>query len=237
MSIKHLGPDSTMPPLQKGKIRLYSCVFCPYCERARLVLAAKNIDYEIVNIKLRDEMPDWFIKLNPAKSVPVLQHDDGRMLTESLIIAEYIDELFPEKNKLKPNIPYVQAMNRVAFESFNKIPPLFYKLASEKNIDKPLNEAISEFLSHLRSGENFLGGLDPSFTDYMVWPWFERLEFARKFNKFVLDESIRPKYEAYVNRMMELPAVKKCFISAEKHHKYAEARAANPSRPDYDSGL
>ena len=43
MSLTHLGPDSEFPPLGKGKLRLYSMVFCPYALRSRLVLAAKNI--------------------------------------------------------------------------------------------------------------------------------------------------------------------------------------------------
>jgi hypothetical protein len=43
MSSIHLGEDSEFPPLSKGKLRLYSMVFCPYALRARLVLAAKNI--------------------------------------------------------------------------------------------------------------------------------------------------------------------------------------------------
>ena len=45
MSLKHLKVGSEMPPLTKGTLRLYSMVFCPYAQRARLVLAAKNIPY------------------------------------------------------------------------------------------------------------------------------------------------------------------------------------------------
>lgn len=43
MSLKHLGPGSQLPPLRPGKLRLYSMVFCPFAQRSRLVLAAKNI--------------------------------------------------------------------------------------------------------------------------------------------------------------------------------------------------
>jgi hypothetical protein len=43
MSLKHLGKDEEFPALQPGQIRLYSMVFCPYAQRARLILAAKQI--------------------------------------------------------------------------------------------------------------------------------------------------------------------------------------------------
>lgn len=43
-SLNHLKNGSKMPPLTKGKLRVYSMVFCPYAQRPRLILAAKNIE-------------------------------------------------------------------------------------------------------------------------------------------------------------------------------------------------
>ena len=43
MSLKHLETGSAFPNHEKGVLRLYSMRFCPYAERPRLVLAAKNI--------------------------------------------------------------------------------------------------------------------------------------------------------------------------------------------------
>ena len=43
MSLKHLGPGSDLPALKKGNLRLYSMVFCPFAQRARLLLEHKQI--------------------------------------------------------------------------------------------------------------------------------------------------------------------------------------------------
>ena len=43
MSLKHLPTGSPFPKHEAGVLRLYSMKYCPYAERARLVLAAKKI--------------------------------------------------------------------------------------------------------------------------------------------------------------------------------------------------
>ncbi len=48
MSLKHLETGSAFPKHEKGVLRLYSMRFCPYAERPRLVLAAKNIPYVLI---------------------------------------------------------------------------------------------------------------------------------------------------------------------------------------------
>jgi len=40
---KHLKSGSECPPLKENQLRLYGMRFCPYVQRAKLVLAAKNI--------------------------------------------------------------------------------------------------------------------------------------------------------------------------------------------------
>jgi len=53
-------------------------------QRARLVLAAKGIEYECVNINLKDK-PEWFYGLNPLGKVPVIEMPDGKVIYESAI--------------------------------------------------------------------------------------------------------------------------------------------------------
>ena len=68
-------------------IKLYDFKSSPNCQRVKVVLAEKNLSYEIVPIDLRmqeQKTPD-FLKLNPYGKVPVLT-DDGTVLYQSFII-------------------------------------------------------------------------------------------------------------------------------------------------------
>lgn len=39
-------------------------LYCPYAERARLVLKLKNVPHDIVNVDLKNK-PEWLFQLNP----------------------------------------------------------------------------------------------------------------------------------------------------------------------------
>ncbi|XP_077974168.1 uncharacterized protein LOC144429827 [Styela clava] len=80
------------PKKTKGTLRLYSMQYCPYAMRARLMLAKKNVEHEVINILLRNK-PTWFLEKYPVGTVPVIEKDD-RLLGGSLVIAEFIDEVY-----------------------------------------------------------------------------------------------------------------------------------------------
>lgn len=56
------------PPRQEGLLRLYSMQFCPYAHRARLVLKAKEVPHDIVNINLA-EKPEWYLNIHPEGTI------------------------------------------------------------------------------------------------------------------------------------------------------------------------
>ena len=234
MSLKHLGPGSHQPELHEGKLRLYSMVFCPYAQRPRLVLAAKHIPFETVNINLTNK-PDWYLKLNPSGQVPLLQHDDGRVLNESLIIAEYLDNLYTE-NRLQPTDPYTNAKHKLLVESFSKVITNFYKLLrnTDESGGKDMGEALDLFEGKLET--DYFGGNKAAFADYMIWPWLERLEFLQSINKLVLDTNRYPKLIAYIERMKETEAVKQTRLPVELFKKFFDGYLAG-KEPDYDCGI
>src|SRR4029453_9600982 len=92
---------------------LYDAARCPYCARVRIVLAEKSVAYETVAVDL-DDRPRWIYDLNPGGRVPVLD-DDGRVLPESRVIMEYLEDRFP-KPPLLPGDPMGRARVRLLIE-------------------------------------------------------------------------------------------------------------------------
>ena len=66
----------------------------PLLRAGRIVLAEKDVPYETVEIDLANR-PAWLYEKNPVGKVPVLE-EDGWVLPESAVIAEYLDERYPE---------------------------------------------------------------------------------------------------------------------------------------------
>lgn len=73
--------------------RLYHLALSPYCRKVRLVLAEKRIEVELVEDRFWEAGTEIF-RRNPAGKLPVLRHD-GRLLSESQAICEYLDETVP----------------------------------------------------------------------------------------------------------------------------------------------
>jgi len=81
-----------------------------YSHRARLVLAEKGINVDIVPVEAGN-LPEDLIDLNPYGSVPTLV-DRELVLYSSQVIMEYLDERFPHP-PLMPVDPVSRANNRL----------------------------------------------------------------------------------------------------------------------------
>ncbi|HZD51861.1 MAG TPA: glutathione S-transferase family protein [Woeseiaceae bacterium] len=78
-----------------------------------LCLAEKGLEYESHYVDLHnfEQHSEPFVALNPNGQVPVLVHD-GAVITESTVINEYLDEVFPEV-RLVPRDPVARARMRI----------------------------------------------------------------------------------------------------------------------------
>ncbi|MHC0052117.1 FtsZ-binding protein FzlA [Actibacterium sp. D379-3] len=73
--------------------RMFHVPLSPFCRKVRLVLAEKKIEVELIEERYWEQSPD-FMRRNPAGKVPVLRMD-GRTMSESQAICEYIEETNP----------------------------------------------------------------------------------------------------------------------------------------------
>src|SRR6476659_7526055 len=94
--------------------------------RARIALHYKGLPFEYVPVHLvqREQYAEGYQRLNPMEQVPTLELDDGRRLTQSLAIIEYLEETHPTP-PLLPRDPFLRARVRQLAEVVNSgIQPL-----------------------------------------------------------------------------------------------------------------
>jgi glutathione S-transferase len=94
-------------------IVLYDAVPSSNSDRVKIVLHEKGLAYERVTLDLarKEQKQPEFLKLNPYGKVPVI-NDNGKVLFESCIINEYLEEQYPDP-PLMPKDPYLRARGRI----------------------------------------------------------------------------------------------------------------------------
>jgi glutathione S-transferase len=83
------------------------------CQKVRITLCAKGLDWEPVSVDLfkGEQYDPKYLRMNPKGVVPTLVHD-GKPVIESTLICEYLDKVFPEP-PLVPSDPWLGSRMRV----------------------------------------------------------------------------------------------------------------------------
>ena len=94
-------------------LKLYHSTTSVCAMKARLTLEEKRLPWEseLLDLQRGDQHEAAYLKLNPNAVVPTLVHD-GRVVIESTLIIEYLDEAFPQA-PLMPAGPYPRAQARL----------------------------------------------------------------------------------------------------------------------------
>ncbi|KAK4857556.1 hypothetical protein QYF36_002612 [Acer negundo] len=195
-----------------------------FAMRVRIALAEKGIKYESKEEDLFDKSP-LLLEMNPVhKKVPVLIHD-GKSICESLIIVEYIDEVWHDKSTpLLPSDPYQRSQARFwADYTDKKISSFGRNLWAGKGEEH--EAAKKELIEYLKTMEgelgdkHFFGGERIGFVDVALVPitsWFYTYETLGNFS--IGAEC--PKLIAWSKRCLEKESVAK---SLPHPHKIYEA--------------
>lgn len=77
-------------------LKLYDYPDCPFCQKVRVVLAEKDLEYEkvLVDLRKQEQKTPEFLRLNPYGKVPVLV-DEDEVIYDSTIINEYLEDEYP----------------------------------------------------------------------------------------------------------------------------------------------
>jgi glutathione S-transferase len=76
---------------------LYHFWLSPFSRAIRVMLVEKHLPFDLEIEKVWDRRPE-FLAMNPACEVPVLIELDGTVLADAHVIAEYLDEAYPERS-------------------------------------------------------------------------------------------------------------------------------------------
>jgi len=196
-------------------IKLYDFKSSPNCQRVKVVLAEKNLSYEIVPVDLRkqEQKKPEYLKLNPYGKVPVLT-DDFTVLYESLIINEYLNEKYPDP-PLMPKDPGGKAKARILIDygmahfdsAYQKLRMELMKDPKEQSqpvIDgakSDLKKLLQRFEDEIGDQQYLMG--DFSLVDADLIPRFTRLEGFG-----VLPDPALPRLGKYMERMKARSSVK-----------------------------
>ncbi|KAI1372744.1 glutathione S-transferase [Hypoxylon crocopeplum] len=147
-------------------LKLYGGWFCPFVQRAWIVLHEKRVPHQYVEINPYAKAPE-FLALNPRGLVPTLavpvdadKPGSGRTrkpLYESAVICEFLDEAYNDKTEngeaLLPGDAYARARCRLWIDHVgNKIVPGFYRFI-QHTPDKgySVEDARESFLGHVKT--------------------------------------------------------------------------------------
>ena len=196
-------------------IVLYDATPSANSDRVKIVLHEKGLAYERITLNLanKDQKRPEFLKLNPYGKVPVIK-DNGRVLFESCIINEYLDERYPEP-PLMPRDPYLRARGRILVDyALNYMHQPYWALRGEmmkKEADRNVSvlqekrqslRALTLYLEEALGGTPYFLG-DFSLADVDVLPRLLRME-----SYGALPAHDLPRLTAWLKKMKERPSVK-----------------------------
>ncbi|XP_008802611.2 glutathione S-transferase U10 isoform X1 [Phoenix dactylifera] len=207
------------------EVKLYGAWGSGYCAIVHHALRLKGVAYEYVEEDLQNKS-EALLGLNPVhKKVPVLVLD-GKPVSESLVILEFVEETWKEP-PLLPEDPYKKAKVRFFADFiYQKIMPISYAIIlSDGEAQVKATEEFIEHMSTLEKGiQNdlpsngpFINGEKPGLLDVIVGACSAGFRvLADLVGVEVLDKEKVPLLHSSVASFIDLEVIKDTAIPYEK---------------------
>jgi glutathione S-transferase len=197
-------------------LKLYDYPDCPFCQKVRVVLAEKDLEYEKVFVDLRrqEQKAPEFLRMNPYGKVPVLVDEDA-VVYDSTVINEYLEDEYPLP-RLMPEDSQSRAQVRLLEDYCDNsfIPPTTLLLAQlrkpEAERDAQRVEQAREelrrclfFLRDRLEGQEYLVGKEFTIADASFAP---RMIVLGRLG-FEFEPALAP-VQAWLDRIRSRPSVR-----------------------------
>jgi glutathione S-transferase len=188
----------------------YSKGACSLAVRILINELGLKCDYESVDLKAKQTQTGKdFLKINPKGSVPVLQKDDGELLTENLTIQIYLVEQHPN-SRLLPLLTdprryrILEMSNFITTDLHKGCGPLFSPDVPEElkeAVFRPIIKKKLHLIENRLQDNPYLMGDEFSLPDgylFVILSWMPHLG---------VDFSENKKLTAYFERLKKYPSI------------------------------
>ncbi|XP_031281420.1 probable glutathione S-transferase isoform X1 [Pistacia vera] len=189
--------------------------------RVRIALAEKGVKYEYRDEDLlKGGKSRYLLQVNPAhKKIPVLIHN-GKPISKSSIIVQYINEVWNDKAPLLPSNPYERAQARVWTDYIDKKVydagrKLWTTTGEEQEAAKKDFFEIFKTLEGQLGGEPYFGEENLGYVDVYLIPyycWFHAYETMANISM----EGECPKLVAWAKRCAQKKSVSESLVDEKK---------------------
>lgn len=125
-------------------IILFNAAYSTCSQKVRLCLAEKGLAFEErrLNLASKEHLTPEYLAMNPNGVVPTLVHD-GAVITESSVILDYLDEVFPEP-RLSPGDAVGRAHMRAFIHYLDEVPTAAVRVPSFNRVFRARFDGLDE---------------------------------------------------------------------------------------------
>ncbi|OKH27840.1 glutathione S-transferase family protein [Chroogloeocystis siderophila] len=192
-------------------LELVSHHFCPYVQRAVVLLLEKDIPHKRTYIDLANK-PEWFRQIPPLGKIPLLKVG-AEVLFESAVICEYLDEITP--GSLHPLTPLEKAKHRAWIEFGSNILTVmagFFNAPTAESFEQKRQELIEKFAWVERTLETpYFADKNFSLVDAVYAPIFHYFDAFDAIADFgILEHTL--KVRVWRQALKQRPSIQNAFV-------------------------